>query len=79
MDQNLKKTPTPQINKWALVNLATELGFVIALPLVAFGFVGKWLDAKVGNDTQWFTLLGIIIAIASTTMWLTKRLKQYIK
>jgi len=66
-------------NKWALASLGLELGFIIALPLVALGLAGKWLDHKIGNATPWFTLLGIILAITSTTIWLTKRLKQYIK
>ncbi len=77
-DQIPNKSQVPN-NKWALVNLAFELGFVIALPVVAFGFLGKWLDAKVGNETPWFTLFGIVLAITSTTFWLAKRLKQYIK
>ena len=66
-------------NKWNLVSLASELGFIIALPLVGFGLLGKWLDDKMGNEVAWFTLIGIAFAITATTIWLTKRLKQYIK
>ena len=76
------ETPDPQkkiVNKWALVSIALELGFIIALPLVGLGLVGKWLDAKVGNETLWFTLAGIILAISATTIWLTQKLKGYIK
>ena len=66
-------------NKWGLVSLSLELGFIIALPLLAFAFAGKWLDQRLHTNTPWFTLLGIILAIAATTVWLTKKLKQYVK
>ena len=79
MEPNPQKPADPRINKWALVNLASELGFIIALPLVAFGLIGKWLDAKYNHTTPWLTLLGILLAIICTTVWLTKKLKQYIK
>lgn len=79
MEQIPQKSPDPILSKWKLVNLAMEMGFVIALPLVLFALGGKWLDHKVGNQTPWFTLLGIVLAITATTVWLTKKLKEYIK
>jgi hypothetical protein len=66
------------MNKWGMVNLATEFGFIIALPLVVFALVGKWADHKFGTF-PWLTLAGIVLAITSTTVWMTKRLKGYIK
>ena len=66
-------------NNWKIVNLAMELGFIIALPLLVFAFAGKWLDDRLALSTPWFTLLGMVIAITSTTIWLTKKLKEYIK
>jgi hypothetical protein len=69
-DKNMKK--------WGLVNLAMELGFIIALPLVVLALGGKWLDTKT-HTTPWFTILGIIIAIATTSIWLTRRIKELIK
>jgi F0F1-type ATP synthase assembly protein I len=80
--ENPHKLPTPDPKaptKWAMLNLASELGFIIALPLVAFALGGKWLDHKMHNTTPWFTLLGIVLAITSTTVWITKKLKKYIK
>lgn len=73
--------PSPHLtpnNKWRLVGLAMEMGFIIALPLVAFGFLGKWLDGRWGTD-PWLTILGILFAIVSTTLWLTRRIKELIK
>jgi len=67
------------IKKWKLVNLAMEMGFVIALPLVALGLLGKWLDNKYHHTTPWITLIGILLAIVTTTIWLTRRIKELIK
>ena len=66
------------LNKWRMANLAMELGFIIALPLVAFALLGKWLDARYGTE-PWLTVCGILIAIISTTVWLTRRFKEMIK
>ncbi len=68
----------PTINKWRLVNLAGQMGFIIALPLVALGFLGKWVDNKLGTDPL-FVLVGILLAIVSTTVWLSKKMKELIK
>lgn len=78
MDENSQKPNTPTVNKWSLVSLATEFGFIIAIPLVAFALAGKWLDGRI-NTFPWMTLLGIALAITATTVWMTKRLKSYIK
>jgi flagellar biogenesis protein FliO len=79
MEPNPQKPTDPKINKWALVNLSMEMGFIIALPLLVFALAGKWLDARMHNTIQWFTLLGIILAIILTTIWLTRRIKELIK
>ncbi|MBI2607672.1 MAG: AtpZ/AtpI family protein [Candidatus Doudnabacteria bacterium] len=76
--QNSEQKPDQSLSKWRLVNLAFELGFIIALPLVGFGLIGKWLDEKFDTD-PWLTLIAILIAIISTTIWLTKRIKELIK
>lgn len=66
------------LKKWSMVRLASELGFIIALPLVVLALAGKWLDLRI-HTFPWFTLAGIILAITTTTLWLTKRLKSFIK
>ncbi len=67
------------LNKWRLANLAMELGFIIALPLLAFVYLGKWVDGRLHTSFPYFTLLGILLAITATTIWLTRKLKEYIK
>ena len=68
-----------QLDKRALISLSFELGYIIALPLVFFGLVGKWLDVRMGNEFPVITLIGIATSITSTVIWITKRLKKYIK
>ena len=76
---NPEKKPEPNVfNKWRLVNLGFELGFIIALPLLVFALSGKWLDDKL-NTKPWLTLLGIFLAISGTTVWMTRRFREYIK
>ena len=69
------KTNRDIIKKWSLISFATEFGFIIALPLVVFALAGKWLDAKL-NTAPWLTIAGIVLAIISTTIWLSRRIKN---
>src|SRR5689334_16103165 len=73
-----QKPNNPKFDRWSMVNLAFDLGFVIALPLVALGLLGKYLDGRMGTE-PWLTVLGILLAIATTTIWLTQKLKGYMK
>ncbi|MBI2355628.1 MAG: AtpZ/AtpI family protein [Candidatus Doudnabacteria bacterium] len=73
-----KDIQNQSLNKWRLVQFAMEFGFTIALPLVALGLAGKWLDRKADSD-PWFTLAGILLAIAMTTIWITRRIKELMK
>ena len=74
--QKEKKTT---LNKWELVGFAWELGYIIALPILVLALGGKWLDNRYGHEFPWVTLIGIALAITTTTLWLTRRLKKYIK
>ncbi|OGE81077.1 MAG: hypothetical protein A3H72_03235 [Candidatus Doudnabacteria bacterium RIFCSPLOWO2_02_FULL_48_8] len=65
------------LNKWRIASLALEMGFIIALPLVAFGLLGKWLDAKWDSE-PWMALVGILLAIVATTVWLIRRFRELI-
>lgn len=79
MDNQAPQQPNKNlINKWRIVSLALELGFIIALPLVIFALLGKWMDGKIGTY-PWLTLAGIMIAIISTTVWLVRRFKEMMK
>ncbi|MBI4049422.1 MAG: AtpZ/AtpI family protein [Candidatus Doudnabacteria bacterium] len=75
MTNNQKPT---DLNKWRMASLAAELGFIIALPLIALGYLGKWLDSKFGTE-PWLAVVGILLAILCTTVWLTKRFREILK
>jgi len=68
--------PNKPINKGELVSIALELGFIIALPVIAFGYLGKWLDGKFGSYPA-LTLVGILTAIVFTSFWMYRKFKTY--
>lgn len=77
--QDLKQKPNnSKFNRWQMANLAFDMGFIIALPLVAMGLLGKYLDGRLGTE-PWLTIAGILLAIITTTIWLARKMKEYIK
>lgn len=73
-----EQEPRKGLTKGRLTSLAFELGFIIALPIVAFGFGGKWLDQKIGTFPL-LTLIGIFLAISLTTLWIYRKFRDYFK
>jgi len=57
-----------QENSWSAISLAWELGYTIAVPLVALALGGRFLDKKLGTS-PWLLLLGILVSIAVSS-WL---------
>lgn len=60
-DNDQKKKP---INKWlALINIPFQMGIII----VAFAFLGQWLDEKYPNPKNIYTivitLIGVFVAL----------------
>ncbi len=76
---NNKPQIPKKVDRSALISLSFELGYIIAIPLVILGLLGRWLDARMQNEFPMFTLIGIVLAIAATTTWITKKVKNYIK
>lgn len=72
--ENNKKS----LNKSEMVSIAFQLGFIIAIPVVVFGYFGKWLDQKLGSYPL-LTLIGIFSAIIFTSIWIYRKFKQYFK
>jgi hypothetical protein len=66
-----------QITFMKAFGIATEFGFIVAVPLVSLGFLGKYLDQRL--DTKAFLLLGILLALTSSTLWLYKRIKSLLQ
>lgn len=73
----------PQIKKQSVPSLiritafAGEFGFIIALPLLGLTFIGKYLDNK--YNSKYFVLVGLLLAIFLSTLYLYKRLNRIIK
>lgn len=76
---NLPVENPKKVDRAALISLSFELGYIIALPLVVLGLLGKWGDSHWHHSFPWMTLTGIAVAIAATTFWITSKVKQYLK
>ena len=75
-DKESQKSEAKIEQKRTLMNalsFATDFGFIIALPLIGLGFLGKWLDARL--HTKYITLLSILLAITLSTIWMTRKIK----
>ncbi|MCC7356351.1 MAG: AtpZ/AtpI family protein [Candidatus Doudnabacteria bacterium] len=73
------KEPTEaERKKHALImqmfSFTTELAFVLAIPLLVFIFLGKYLDQRLG--TNHFAIIGIFISLAISGYWIYRRLKM---
>jgi hypothetical protein len=67
-ENNEKMTKKPNrsyaMESAKVMSVAFELGFVIALPIVALASLGKWLDHRQG--TGYFVYIGIVLAMLVT-------------
>lgn len=58
-----------------MARLVTELGFIIALPLVAFVIGGQWIDRLVGTKVA-FTLVAVLLALMLSTYAIYLKIKR---
>jgi hypothetical protein len=49
------------------INIAMEFGFIVVVPLLGFGYLGKWLDHRYNH--HFFVLIGIILALLTSGLW----------
>ena len=73
-----EQKPPRKLNKYELISMAFQLGFIIAIPVVLFGFLGKWLDRRLDTEPL-LTLIGILTAIVFTSIWIYRKFKSYFK
>lgn len=57
------------------ISLAWELGYTIAVPLVALAFLGRFLDKKY-ETSPIFLLSGILLAIAISGIMVFRKTKK---
>jgi len=67
-----------QENSWSALGLAWELGYTIAVPLVALALLGRWIDKKLGTS-PWILLLGILVSIAISSWLVYKKTLDILK
>ena len=60
------------------MGLAWELGYTIALPLVLFALVGRFLDKTLGTS-PFLLLAGILISIGVTSWLVYKKTREIIE
>ena len=60
------------------MSLAWGLGYKIALPIVALGLLGRFLDIRLGTSFI-FLLVGIFVSLALSSLLIYQQIKQIIK
>jgi F0F1-type ATP synthase assembly protein I len=60
------------------LSLAWELGYTIAIPLVVFALIGRFLDKNLGTS-PWLLLVGIILSIIISTFAIYYKAVKIIK
>jgi len=69
-----KETP----NNFKMWSLAWELGYIIALPIILFALIGRFLD-KLYQTGPLFLLSGILLALVVTGILVWKKVKSTIE
>lgn len=76
-DVNKEKNQKPD-SSWSALGLAWELGYTIAVPLVLFALVGRFLDKKLGTS-PFLLLAGILLSIGVTSWLVYKKTREIIE
>lgn len=63
---------------WQALNIAWELGYTIAVPLVVLALAGRWADGMF-KTSPWLFLAGIILAIVSSSILLVRKFSRLMR
>lgn len=63
---------------WFALSLAWQLGYSIAIPLVALALLGRFLDKKFGTS-PWLLLVGIFLSLIVSTFAVYFRTMKILK
>ncbi len=76
MDHNTSSS-SPKTNTpfFIALQLAWELGYLIAIPAVIFGFAGAYLD-KVWRTSPLCLLVGLVLALAISTLGVWRTIQR---
>jgi hypothetical protein len=78
LPQDPKNEPGKEKQKvvgFMLFEAGIEFALLIALPLIAFILLGRWLDTK--WHTHFVVIIGILLALAISVVGITKKIKDY--
>lgn len=75
----IEKTPEkPGMNPWQATGFVWDVFASIAIPTTLCALGGRWLDARYGAS-PWFTIAGLIIALAVSYVLVMRKAKAYVK
>ncbi len=74
----MEKDKDNRQKEFSALSLAWELGYSIALPLVIFALLGRWLDKKFATS-PWLFLLGIILAVTISSYLVYRKTMEIIR
>ena len=63
---------------WLAVRLAWDMGWLIAIPAVALGFGGAYLDKNMGTSPV-FILVGLGVALVLSFLGVRRKLKEILE
>ncbi len=69
-----KKEKKERSAMWLALDIAYQLGYLIALPIVVLGFGGAWMDKKFLTSPL-FLLIGITLSFIITTIGTFRKIK----
>lgn len=76
--QNLKnpeendKKMTTKVGYFLLLELGLEFAVILALPLLVFVYLGKWLDQRL--NTNFLVVIGILLALSFSSLLIYKKI-----
>ncbi len=59
-------------DRWWMIGVAWEMGYLIALPLVGFALAGQFFDG-LAHTSPLFLIIGILCAIALSTVCVVRK------
>jgi flagellar biogenesis protein FliO len=76
---NPEKKPEKQYGLMTaeVLSVALEMGFIIALPIVGLGLIGKRLDAA--HHVHVFVYVAIVLALTISVVWLYQRFDSFVR
>jgi len=72
---NIDEGKKERSSLWQVLSLAWNLGYLIAIPLVVFALLGRFLDKRFGTSPL-ALLAGIFISLVVTTIGVYKKTKE---